>query len=188
MIYSILTYLLLFVWLIIPIRQIGKKHFYFFLAGISGDIATLIVRMIFHSNSNLFVILFLFLGFISLFEWNLIFKNKFLIIILIVVLIFIEANSIHKLDIILIEIINIFIMIAFLTDFILHYTAKRIFSLPLILLVLYELTVVTKYISLITEYKNAYPYFIIASIFEAFVGLFFCIFKEDDPRIIIQLK
>lgn len=188
MIYSYLTYLLIILWAILPLRQIGKKHFYFFLAGISGDITTLIARIIFHSNTNLFVILFLFLAFISLFDLKSNIKNILLIIISIIALIYIEVSPNHKFDIILIDVINFFILIAFLTDFILLYTTKRIYSLPLMLLILYELTVITKYLTILTEYKNAYPYFVLASIFEAVIGLFFCVFKEDNPRIIIQLK
>ncbi|MHB8581364.1 MAG: hypothetical protein ACYDA4_16085 [Ignavibacteriaceae bacterium] len=188
MLYSVLTYVLLLVWLILPFRQIGKKHFYFFLAGIIGDITTLIARLTFHSNTNLFVVIFLFIAFISLFQRQLIIKNKILIIILIAALTLIELKSIPKLDIIMVDVLNIFIFIVFLSEFILLYTTKRIFSLPLMLLILYELNIITKFITIITENKNAYPYFIVASIFEAFIGLFFCVFKEDDPRIIIQLK
>ncbi len=188
MIFSYLTYLLIILWAILPFRQIGKKHFYFFLAGISGDITTLIARIVFHSNTNLFVILFLFLAFISLLEWKLIIKYKIIALLLIVVLSLIEISSNYKVDFVLVVIINLSILIAFLTDFILLYTTKRIYSLPLMLLILYELTVITKYLTILTEYKNAYPYFVLASIFEAVIGLFFCVFKEDNPRIIIQLK
>lgn len=178
----------MFIWLLVPIRQIGEKHFYFFLAGISGDITTLVARLYFHSSTNLFVVLFLILAFISLFEWKLIEKHKIIILLSIVILMLVDMTTSYKLNLILVEIINVFILIAFLADLILQYTTKRMFPLPLALLVLYELTVITKYITLITEYKNAYPYFILASIFEAFIGLFFCIFKEDDHRINIQLK
>ena len=188
MIYSTLIYMLLILWAIVPFRQIGKVHFYFFLAGIGGDITTYIARIVFHSNTNLFVIIFLFLAFISLFDRDTIIKNKIIIIIVLVSLIFIDLKTSYKMDFILVDILNLVILIAFLTDFILQYTGKRIFSLPLMFLVFYELTVVTKYVSLITEFKNDYSYFISASVFEATIGLFFCIFKEDDTRINIQLK
>lgn len=55
-------------------------------------------------------------------------------------------------------------------------------------LALYELTVILKFVNILTKLINANEYFIVTTIFEIALGLFFVLFRADNRRIVFQLK
>jgi hypothetical protein len=181
--------LIFFIWLIVPIRQKNEKYFLFFLALISGDIATAIARLIFHSHTNIFYTISMLMCIIFVQKRNISKKFKILILILCIVSLSIELYGInYKEEFILQCFFNFLLFFNFIQNFIIKFVMEKIINIFLGFLVLYELTVITKYFGLITGFANARSYFIITSIFESLIGIFFCIFKERDTQILIKLK
>ena len=185
-IYNILLYLSVIVWAIIPFRQLKKDYFFYFLAWISADIITLGARFIFHSTTNFFYVPLSFLALIALQNFKSIKKQWLTITFLFlgICLLNIEYNII----IISVFILHILILISFLKELIIHYVKNNLFSIFLLALIFYEITVVAKFLNYLTGFTNDYYYFIITTIFEIAFGVFFIILKADDERLIFQFK
>ena len=76
----------------------------------------------------------------------------------------------------------------FIKQFILTLFDKKVLNIFILLLVFYEITVITKTFNLITGFTDANFYYVITSIFDFFIGIFFCIFKENSKRMLLILS
>lgn len=189
-----LGYFSLILWAIAALRQYGTKYFFYFLAWASADIATVPVRLIFHSGTNFFYAPFSFLALIALLEIS--FIKKYWIVITIIFLaiciISLDNNVTGIPDIqmlgISVSIIHFLILIVFLKELIIPFVKENLVNIFLIALIFYEITIIAKFLDYITGFTNGYFYYIITTSFELILGLFFIIFKSDDKRLIFQLK
>lgn len=177
------------VWIIAPIRQIGQKYFMFFLILISGDVITIICRYTFHSRTNVFYIISDLLCLISI-QGR---KSSKLLIMLISVLsittFIVEFWGLgYKGEFLLITFCNFLLFYKFFQQSIIKYTEEKILSIFLGCLSLYELISVTKLVGFITDAASATLYFEIATAIQILFGLFFCIFKESNSRLLIKLE
>ena len=193
--YYILYILGMVIWVIVPIRQVKETFFLFFLALAAGDIAAIIALMIArfafhsHSNTNIFYVVFGLLCLISIQDKKISKLSKIFLVLLCIIFLTLELYGMqYKQEIILISFIQFLLLLKFLKYFIFKLVNERLISIFLICLIFYELTLITKLLNLITGFANVYAYFFITTFFEIFIGLFFCIFKEDNPRILIKLK
>jgi hypothetical protein len=187
--FSISFFLSFLIWSIAPIRQIKGTYFLFFLALISGDIATIIARMAFHSNTNIFYVVFGLLCLISLQEKNISRWSKFLILVLCVISLSLEFHGLpYKQEFALISFLNFLLFLKFLKNFILMLVKGWVINFFLICLIFYELTAITKFLNLITGFTTAAAYFIATTSFEVLIGLFFCVFREDSPGLLVKLE
>lgn len=177
------------VWIIVPVRQIGQKYFMFFLILIVGDIITLISRYAYHSKSNVFYIISDLLCLIAIQGRKASNLFKALILILSVATFIVEYYGFgYKQEFILIITCNFLLFFKFLQQSIIKYIGENIISIFLAFLTFYELIGVTKFFGLITDTANAASYFEIATLLQVLIGLFFCIFKENNPRLLVKLK
>jgi hypothetical protein len=94
----------------------------------------------------------------------------------------------HENQIYLISAFQFLFFVIFLKRFILLSVLDKKIDLFLLLIIFYELTILSKLITLISGSANAYLYFIVTTLFESIIGLLFLFFKEDDPRLIIIPK
>jgi hypothetical protein len=177
------------VWIIVPIRQIKQKYFMFFLFLILGDIITLTFRYIFNSNTNVFFIVADLLCLISIQERKTSNIFKILILAISTATFIVEFYKYgYKWEFVLISFCNFLLFIKFLQQFIIKYCNERSINIFLGILAFYELLSVTKFFGFIAGSANAEPLFYIATSLEVIIGISFCIFKQDDPRISIELK
>ena len=177
------------IWLIIPFRQLGNKYFYYFLFLAIMDPISIFFRWILNSPTNYFYIPLSFLALISLLGTNTLKKYRILIIILILIVFIMNFSYIISIRFFLfMSITHLLILFYFLKDFIVGFFKSKIFDIFLMLLIFYELTIVTKNLNLISGFADAHFYFFITSILEILIGLFFCFFKTDNPRFILQFK
>jgi hypothetical protein len=84
-------------------------------------------------------------------------------------------------------ILNFALMIRFLKDAIL-YTAKYYeINFFHFVLVLYELSLILKFISIVSSFYN-YTYFYLTTVVEMLLAVFFIFYREDKPKISISLQ
>lgn len=177
------------VWLLIPIRQRLSRYFYYFLILALSDPIVYAFRKM---GVNHYIIIYLLLGeilFLSIFSFQEI--KRYIIFFAVIFIIpnliyfFYPGDLVAEL---LLVIIHTCILLRFLYFFILRINAEHIFYVFVTVLILYETTIITKFINVLTNFTDAYIYFIITTIFEILIGLFFRPFKEDNPRLLLQLK
>ncbi|MGA7723008.1 MAG: hypothetical protein WCA84_17715 [Ignavibacteriaceae bacterium] len=184
----------LIVWIIVPIRHIKGTFFLFFLALIGGDIVTIIARFVFHSKTNIFYVISGLLCLISIQDKNISKLSKILLLSLCLISLALELYDIEfkqeffKQQFSIMNLVDFLIFLKFLKIFIFKLVNEKSINFFLICLIFYQLTALIKILNFIGGAANASEYFIITTFFEIFIGLFFCIFKDDDPRIMIKLK
>jgi len=171
-----------------------RDIFLFFLALIGGDIVTIIARFVFHSKTNIFYVISGLLCLISIQDKNISKLSKILLLSLCLISLALELYDIEfkqeffKQQFSIMNFVDFLIFLKFLKIFIFKLVNEKSINFFLICLIFYQLTAVTKILNFIGGAANASEYFIITTFFEIFIGLFFCIFKDDDPRIMIKLK
>ena len=183
------VYTSMFVWILVPFRQYKQKLFWFFVVLAAPDPITTILRAIFNSNSNLVYIFASILMIYTLIDYKRNVKRKiiFFFILTLSSLGLIESKT-PNIDLYL----TVFLLIVILGIFF----AKTVMSLVeyheiktfYALLILYQLSNITKILNVFTGVFDAYFYFYITTAFEILIGIFFIIFKQDDPRINFLIK
>jgi len=118
-------------------------------------------------------------------KYNIIFVAPvFAIIFMSMVSIKIEESTL-KFLIVLIHFI-IFSLVLKLYSF--NQTNKGTFNLFYIVLLFYELTLILKFTIITFGFANATANFIITTFFQVAFGLFFSVFRADNPRLVFKLR
>jgi len=186
---KILFYTSIIVWLFPPVRNFKRKYFlYFVFLAISDPISLLLRKVGLHSRYiSIIFIIFCFCYLISVLDKNEIKRYKYLLIF--VVLFTLLLNFIvNKQDIVLLTfiIIHWIIFLIFFKHFSTFLINERIISVFYIVLLFYELTIITKFLIILFNAEYATAFFIITSIFQIAFGLFFSIFREDKTSIALK--
>ena len=116
-IYKYILILDVFLWIIVPIRQIKKKYFFYFLFVVSADFFSLDLRLMFHSESNFLYIPFSFLSFVAILNRD--FAKKYWSFLFVFLVLIFVANLYVTLNeyYILLCIIQLLIIMKLLKDF-----------------------------------------------------------------------
>ena len=185
----IIFILSIFIWLFPPIKQYKTKYFYFFLLLAFSDLSSFVLYKLFQLNSIYIYIFIIYLAFLSLLSKDLLKKYlPILSILFLIIIIFVSFSYNISINYLIFISINILIFIKILFTFITDIGLHKILKIFLIVFLLYELTVIFKFVNLIIGFTDSYSYYFITSVFEFFVGVFFSVFKEDNPRIVVKLK
>ncbi len=186
--YSVMYFSIL-VWTFVPIRQYRQRLFWFFVFLATQDPITLIIRKILNSGSNLVFIIASILMIFSLIDYKHNFKRKIIFLSIFTLLcVGLILSGFHNIDVYIIILEDFAILVILLTKFADHLTKNHEIKTFFTLLILYQLNNITKELNLFSGFINAYSYFYITTAFEILIGLFFIIFKEDDPRINFIIK
>ena len=188
-IFYYVTIFSIFLWLLVPLRQVRRKYFYFFLFVSLTDLFTLALRILFRSPSNFFILPFFFLALISIQDIDFIKKNLLLFILLFIFILFYDIFiTINKYQILLLVCLQLLIILKIAKDFFVKFMQDNQFDIFVIVLFFFEILEITKFLNLLIGFTHAYIYFYITTAFEILIGLFFCIFRSDDQRLVLQLK
>ena len=185
----IIAYISILIWAIIPFRQIGNNYFYYFLLFAAIDPIMLFFRIGLHSTTNYFYLPYSYLIWLSIQNGSFIKKYRFLlfVIFILISLVSIDHFVMDKFFLFM-GLIHLVIFLKFIKDFIIDFIRNNILNIFLIVLAFYEITIITKNFNILSGITNAHVYFVITTFFEILIGLFFCIFRSDDNRLILQLK
>ncbi len=186
--YYISGFLLTFTFILPVFRQYkGYYFYYFFLLSCSGLLSILLLWGL-KINANIIILLVSHFLIYSLHP-NFFSKklNYSLLIVYItmsfLVYFFLEYPSLFIYFILLHLTIVYFISYRMLR-FVHKYLEVKYFHLALLL---YEISVIGKYLSLIMNLSTGIHYFTITNIFQIFLAIFFCIYREDTPYKAIKL-
>ncbi|MGA7723007.1 MAG: hypothetical protein WCA84_17710 [Ignavibacteriaceae bacterium] len=177
------------VWTVAPIRQIGQKYFMYFLILIAGDIITLFFRYALHSRTNVFYIFSGLLCLVAIQQKKNSNLFRSLILIISAATFIVEYFAFgYKGEFILISLCDFLLFYKFFQQSYVMYNAEKVLSIFLGFLSFYQLISVTKLLGFITDSASAASFFKIATSLQILIGIFFCIFKESDPRLLIKIK
>lgn len=189
-IYDFIFFSSIFIWVFPPFRNFRTFFFWYFLVLAVNDGAYFIIK-IFSTSSNFISYLIISYILLIVLQKKEFIKKYYLYLsltgILIIFLSFYFSNT--NLDVILFSLIHLSITIRILFLFILYVANKRAINIFYLVLIFYELTVLIKFLNYFSRFNiDAIAYFYITTIFELLLGLFFSIFREDNPRLVFQLK
>lgn len=187
--YTLISNISRILWLIPPIRQYKSKFFYFFLFMAVTEPTTYIIRNVFHSRSNINMVITSLCVLFSLFGYKTLKKYIFFVLsfsILVLLLNFTQPVEMTDLSIMMFVQISIFIILLKRTITQVIYDKK--INLFYIVLLLYTFIQITKMLNVILYFADALYYFVLTTIVDYFFAVFFMIFREDSKQIIFPLK
>ena len=177
------------VWILVAVRQYKSEDFFYFFFLAMIELTIYFVRNILHSNSNSFAISFSLLILSFLYNKNLFIKYIYLFGVIFIIASCIDWNALmHEKQIYLIAAFQFLFFVIFLKRFIISAILEKKINFFLLLLIFYELTILSKLITLISGSASAYMFFIITTVFEGILGLIFLYFREDDHRLIMIIR
>jgi len=178
----------MFFWLFPPIRQYKTDLFwYFFILAISDPISVGLSR----AGILSLLIGYAISGFILIFSlygsyrknWHV--RAILLILFIMLIPVFFMSSNYHYGIFITFHITILFFFLWHSVNFIGVHSKLNIFT---IMLVLYELSLILKVVTLLSDVKAGVAFFFITDIFQMLIAVFFTIFKENDSRLFINLK
>ncbi|MEW6508778.1 MAG: hypothetical protein AB1432_13645 [Bacteroidota bacterium] len=178
-----LFYFSIVLWLIPPIRQYKTNYFFFFLILAFIDPLVILYSKITFQNVPLsFYIFTNFLLFISLLDTSSIKRNWFLVFSGLVVLIgiVIYSNFTTSQSLIILIAIQFLILTAILKKFIVNFALNKKINLFHLVLILYILTIITKFFNVLTSFSDATAFFIITTIAQIIFGFYFSIVRGNN--------
>ncbi len=175
----------LIVWLLPAIRHYRRTYFFFFsLLAITDPLNLLLIYL---GNNQPFILpITSYLMIVSVLEKSFVKKYKYLFttgFLLITIISIININRTIYFSIVLIN--SITILLIFLKNFILIYVDSKKINLFLVVLIFYISTNLSKFLNVLVGFSDATAFFIITSIAQIAFGLFFSIFREDNPRLLV---
>ena len=178
---KIIFFIDLFAWLLPPFRQKGNKYFIYFLLLAVSDPIFFLLNWTYDISSPPYYIIISLLAFISLV------KKKLLFLILLLSIGFIIYLQNAEL-IFLNFVIHFFILVYFLKDLVITTSEKDKIIIFNLILVLYEVSVMTKFAVsfLFSTGRLLYDF---ATVFDIFIGIFFTIFNDKkSPEIKLPIE
>jgi len=178
-----------FIWLFSPIRQYKNFFFLYFLILAISDIFIIVLLLLDINIHFRYYLIISFLLLLSIQKKDFLYSNKipiFIIGILVIVISIFYDNRIVK-DLLFV-IMHFLIILRILYFFVIYIADHQAINIFYLVLVFYELTVLTKFLELFSTNFDVITYFILTTGFEIACGLFFCIFKEDSRKITFQIR
>lgn len=83
---------------------------------------------------------------------------------------------------------TIFILVVFLMHTLRFVAATSMINIFHLMLLFYEVTIIAKVILLLNYSETAFIYFIATSLFQVLIAIWFTIFKEDNPKLHLNLR
>ena len=179
----LLFFISILVWFCPPFRQRKTEYFLFFLILAVADPINVLINIITSIKTIQVSVIITYALVISLIERNWVKKNS-LIIILTLFLLLAAAFTLPIEVIYAIKILlSIIVLFIILKKALLYFNKTQTINLFFLVFILYEITIIIKYIYGASGTKTGIIYFYIISFFEFFIGLFFVLYnKENSPK------
>jgi hypothetical protein len=183
---KIIAYTSLVLWLLPPFRQYRSRYFSFFLVLSLGDPFTMLLYsagLLPAGGFHFFIISFFM--FISYDNFKPLKEKKLneLILVLISIIPYFFTNN-TNFGIIFLHLV---IFMRFLRDAMVNTAKNYEVNLFYFALVLYELSIILKFFSIISTFYN-YTYFYLTTVLEMLLALFFIFFREDKPKLSFSIQ
>ena len=177
----IIFYIGIFVWLLPPFRQKSTRYFIYFLLLAVSDPTFFLINWIHQINSPSYYLILSTLLLISLI------RKKYALFLLIIPAGFIIYHA--NLDLQLINfLLHFSILLYFLKDLIVSTSEKSKIVIYNLILVMYEVSLMTKFAASYF-FRAGYLFYDISSAFEILIAIFFVIYNDkNSPEIKIQME
>lgn len=180
-----------FIWIVPIFRQYKTNLFAFFLIlGLIDPIAFISLTVFKFLIPNGFHMIFSYFLLVSLLDKNVI-KKYFLVFLIPLAILLVAGLTTDLLDeqtwIFLMIFVHFLIFSVILKLYALNQTSTGFISIFYLVLLFYELTLIFKFIVVTLGFENATGYYIITTIVQIAMGLFFSIVREDNTKLVIKL-
>lgn len=176
----ILFFISVLIWLFPPVRQYRTEYFLFFLIlAIADPVGALlnIFLAVKPIHENLVITFLLIIALVDTERlkkrWIFVFLS---FLILMTAMIFLPFKSMYGIKILLSSIV-LFII---LKNALLYFNQKQTINLFFLVLILYEITIIIKFIYTASRTHTGTVYFYTTSFFEFFIGIFFSFFNKNN--------
>lgn len=176
-------------WLLPAIRQFRTFYFYYFLILALSDPAATVIEML---NKDFIVYLYLVTGILCI--WSLLeeeLRKKIWIYALsgAVLLAAFLYYTLNNYDIVLsfFLVLRFIVLLQLLKRFVISFATENLLNIYLLLLMFYELMIISKIYNYFSQFTQAYEYYFITTAFQVLIAIFFIIFRTDDPKFIRSL-
>ncbi|MBU1095031.1 MAG: hypothetical protein CVV23_11970 [Ignavibacteriae bacterium HGW-Ignavibacteriae-2] len=183
----VISYSASLIWFTLPYFQRESKYFYFFcVLAISALLSS--IAFTFHIVTPVkFVVPTAFLMIPSLYR-DFFKKYIFLMLITAIALFIIFYDFSSYLNQLISLFAFIIVLILMLSDFVKETLISESIKIVLLVVVIYQLSIVLKYIVLLNDLFSGYLLFLLSSAFEILIGLFFIFAKEQNIKLIIKIR
>lgn len=185
---KILLYVGFVIWLLPPIRQFKGRFFAFFLILAFIDP----IALLFYFSYGYTIPFYFYLTAECTLLISLLWKNSniklryfYIVSLSIVTFCLTLINMTTNIQLTLMLFIDLIILFSILKLFITEYVNRRKTNLFILVLIFYQLTTISKFLNVLIGFVDATAFFNITSIAQIAFGLFFAIFREDNPRLLI---
>ncbi|MGE5350778.1 MAG: hypothetical protein ACM3S2_20165 [Ignavibacteriales bacterium] len=184
----LIGYVSSFIWALPPFRQYKGNFFYYFLFVALSDPLVMALRSSLRIvPSNMYFVLTLFSAFVSIISINKKIKWEIVLPVLAAVLAF--GFSIPNRDISYIMCVLIVLILYYSIRHIAFFAAKKEYvSLFHFLFLIYNASLLIKFINAMVDSYMGAAYFYSTTIFEIILGILFCFFREEDKRLAFNLS
>lgn len=184
---NLIVYTSIFVWLLPPIKQFRTEYFYFFLIlAILDPVKILFFLTGDYSPVDISFPFLILLVFSIFHTW---FKKYFLaLIILAIIISFFGKNLSMTADYSIKVVVYTFILVVFLLRMSRFLIQSGNINLYYVVLILYVLSIILKYITLIFDLKTGVINFYLTSAFEIIIAFFFIFFNVNNEKIHFTVK
>lgn len=175
------------VWLIPPIRQYKTRYFWFFLTlGLADPIAIIAGKTFHLVFAQLYVPLDI-LFFFSVIEYKKITFYKILFYIVIVGLGFYSFIHFWEYGSFFFTAILFLVLVILIRQSFLFVIEKGCINIFHVVLIFYQALNVFKSLSLLIYFSTGVWFFFMSTTIQIFIGVFFALYREDDPRFLIRV-
>ena len=185
----IIFFLSILTWLLVPFRQFKSKYFIFFLILAFLDPLVMISHLLFPVDPFRIYTIFIFLNALSLLNFNWIKKNLlFIIPIFILDILLAVYFRIPDLTIVLI-LLHLIILIIILRVAVVDLYKKNLINMFNFILCIYEISIIMKFMIVLTDAKTGATFFFLTSAFEILIGFYFILYNgKNSPKIKLNMS
>ncbi len=186
--YKYLVVIGIVVWLVIPIRQYKTRYFWFFLILGLTDPVSFIAAKSFHTTSaQKFYVFFDILFFFSVIEYKKITALKILFYLAIIGLGYFSFTHYWEYGDFFITAILFLVLIILLRQSFQFVIKKGCINIFHVGLVFYQALSVFKFLNLLLFFSTGIWFFFLSTAVQILLGVFFAMYREDDPRFLIRV-
>ncbi|MCH7826711.1 MAG: hypothetical protein IIC75_01855 [Bacteroidetes bacterium] len=185
----IIFYTSIVVWLLPPIRQYKGKLFLYFLLLAIADPLSRFLSISFSTNAYQVHSFISFALILTVLVNKISKKNIALILTGFILTLFIIITQNRNIIILYLIVLHLIILWNFLKETLISFSKNNFLILGWVVLILYEISIVLKFLVYIEATQVSSIYFYLTSGFQILIAIFFTIYKvEDSPKIKLSVK
>lgn len=171
------------IWLFPPFKQRKTEYFWYFLILAITDPLTAILNLTLSIKTIQVNLLITFCLILALSDFSMIKKNWIIVVLIFLILVVAVSDLSIKAQNEIKILLSFIVLFIILKNSLLYFNKNHTINLFFLIFILYEITIITKFMFSISETKTGVVYFYTTSFFEYFIGIYFSFFNvENSPK------